>query len=302
MGDLAFRARTLREGIMISAEFDYHRPGTLDQAIGLLSEHEGSAFVLAGGHSLIPMMKLRLATPEHLVDIQDIDELSGITVSERMIEIGATVTQSDLIASGELFDACPILRETALQIADPQIRNVGTVGGNVANGDPGNDLPAIMQLLDAEYVLQGGGRMRAVKARAFYESAFFTVRDEGEILTTIRIPVPPSGHGHSYQKQKRKVGDYATAAAGVILTLSDETCTSASVALTNVADTPLWAQAAADALVGTDLGARAINEAVDAARAITEPASDGRGPADYRTHVAGIMVQRAILTAKSRAA
>ena len=287
---------------MICAEFDYHRPGTLDEALGILSEHEGSAFVLAGGHSLIPMMKLRLATPEHLVDIQDIDDLSGITVSPGMIEIGATATQSDLIASDELFDACPILRETALQIADPQIRNAGTLGGNVANGDPGNDMPAVMQLLDAEFVLQGGDKTRTVKARTFYESAFFTVRGEGEILTAIRIPVPPSGHGHSYQKQKRKVGDYATAAAGAIVTLSGGTCTSASVALTNVADTPLWANAAADALVGTDLGAPAINAAVKAARAITEPASDGRGPADYRTHVAGIMVQRAIQTAKSRAA
>lgn len=287
---------------MITAAFDYHRPGTLDEAIGLLSEHEGSAFVIAGGHSLIPLMKLRLAVPEHLVDIQDIAELSGITVSASMIEIGATVTQADLIASDALFEVCPILRETALQIADPQIRNVGTLGGNVVNGDPGNDMPAIMQLLDAEYVLRGEGSTRTVRARTFYEAAFFTVRDESEILTAIRIPVPPSGHGHSYQKQKRKIGDYATAAAGVILTLSGGKCTDASVSLTNVADTPLWADAAAKALVGTDLGTEPIKAAVDAARAITNPASDGRGPADYRTHVAGIMVQRAIQAAKSRAA
>ena len=138
---------------MISAAFDYHRPGTLGEAIGLLTEHDGAAVVIAGGHSLIPMMKLRMATPEHLVDIQDIAELSGIAVSSDMIEIGATVTQSDLIASDELFSVCPILRETSLQTADPQIRNLGTIGGNVANGDPGNDLPAILQLLDAEYIL-----------------------------------------------------------------------------------------------------------------------------------------------------
>ena len=287
---------------MISAAFDYHRPGTLGEAIGLLTEHDGAAVVIAGGHSLIPMMKLRMATPEHLVDIQDIAELSGIAVSSDMIEIGATVTQSDLIASDELFSVCPILRETSLQTADPQIRNLGTIGGNVANGDPGNDMPAIMQLLDADYILQGAGGTRTVKARTFYEAAFFTAREEGEILTSIQIPTPPFGHGHSYQKQKRKVGDYATAAAGVILTRSAGTCTSASVALTNVADTPLWAEAAAKALLGSDLGAEAIGEAVDAARAITEPASDGRGPADYRTHVAGIMVQRAIQTAISRVA
>jgi len=287
---------------MIPGSFDYHRPRNLDEAVGLLADHAGDAFILAGGHSLIPMMKLRMATPEHLIDIQDIDELTGLDISGGNITIGAAVTQARIIDSTELAEACPILQETALQIADPQIRNVGTIGGNVANGDPGNDMPAIMQLLDAEYTLRGGNGERQVKAREFYEAAYFTARDEAEILTSIRIPVPAEGHGSSYQKQKRKVGDYATAAAGVILSVSGGQCSSASIALTNVADTPLWAEAASNALVGTDLGAAAIAAAVDAAKAITDPASDGRGPAEYRTHVAGIMVQRAIETAHQRAA
>ena len=287
---------------MIPGSFDYHRPRNLDEAVGLLADHAGEAFILAGGHSLIPMMKLRMATPEHLIDIQDIDELTGLDISGDAITIGAAVTQTRIIDSAELAEACPILQETALQIADPQIRNVGTIGGNVANGDPGNDMPAIMQLLDAEYTLRGGDGERQVKARAFYEAAYFTARDEAEILTSIRIPTPAIGHGSSYQKQKRKIGDYATAAAGVILTVSGGQCSSASIALTNVADTPLWAEAASSALVGTDLGAAAIAAAVDAAKAITDPASDGRGPAEYRTHVAGIMVQRAIETAHQRAA
>ncbi|MCY6379166.1 FAD binding domain-containing protein [Hoeflea prorocentri] len=287
---------------MIPGSFDYHRPSSIDEAVGLLSDHGGDALILAGGHSLIPMMKLRMATPEHLIDIQGIDELSGIRVTGDRIEIGAAVTQADLIASDELAAACPILRETSYQIADPQIRNVGTIGGNVANGDPGNDMPAIMQLLDAEYVLRGKTGSRTVKAREFYEAAYFTARDEAEILTSVHIPTPAAGHGYSYQKQKRKIGDYATAAAGVILTVSGGQCTSASIALTNVADTPLWAEAAAQALVGTGLDTAAIAAAVDAARSITDPASDGRGPAEYRTHVAGIMVQRAIETAHERAA
>ncbi|MEX3010233.1 xanthine dehydrogenase family protein subunit M [Hoeflea sp. TYP-13] len=287
---------------MIPGSFDYHRPRTIDEAVGLLADHAGDAFILAGGHSLIPMMKLRMATPEHLIDIQDITELSGITVGGDTIEIGAAVTQTQLVASEELASACPILRETSLQIADPQIRNVGTLGGNVANGDPGNDMPAIMQLLDAEYVLRGNGGVRQVKAREFYEAAYFTARDEGEILTSVQIPVPAAGHGYSYQKQKRKIGDYATAAAGVILSVTGGSCTSASIALTNVADTPLWAEAASNALIGSDLGPGAVNAAVDAARAITDPASDGRGPSEYRTHVAGIMVKRAIETAHARAA
>ncbi|MEM9106010.1 MAG: xanthine dehydrogenase family protein subunit M [Pseudomonadota bacterium] len=287
---------------MIPGSFDYHRPQSVDEAVGLLSDHAGDAFILAGGHSLIPMMKLRMATPEHLIDIQDIDELTGLETAGEVITIGAAVTQARIIGSNDLADACPILRETALQIADPQIRNVGTIGGNVANGDPGNDMPAIMQLLDAEYTLRGGGGERQVKAREFYEAAYFTARDEAEILTSISIPKPAEGHGSSYQKQKRKIGDYATAAAGVVLTVSSGQCTSASVALTNVADTPLWAEAASNALIGTDLGEAAIAAAVDAAKAITDPASDGRGPAEYRTHVAGIMVQRAIETAHQRAA
>ena len=287
---------------MIPGSFDYHRPNSIDEAVELLSDHGGDALILAGGHSLIPMMKLRMATPEHLIDIQGIDELSGIRISADRIEIGAAVTQADLIASDGLADACPVLRETSLQIADPQIRNVGTIGGNVANGDPGNDMPAIMQLLDAEYVLRGKDGSRTVKARDFYEAAYFTARDEAEILTSVHIAPPPAGHGYSYQKQKRKIGDYATAAAGVILTMSGGKCASASVALTNVADTPLWAEAAAEALVGTGLDTAAISAAVDAAESITDPASDGRGPAEYRTHVAGIMVQRAIETARERAA
>jgi carbon-monoxide dehydrogenase medium subunit len=286
---------------MIPGSFDYHRPSSVGEAVGLLADNPDGALILAGGHSLIPMMKLRMAIPEHLIDIQDINTLSAINVSGPQIEIGACVTQAELIASEELASHCPILRETSLQIADPQIRNVGTIGGNVANGDPGNDMPAIMQLLDATYDLTGPNGSREVKARDFYEAAYFTAREETEILTAIHFTAPPAGHGASYMKQKRKIGDYATAAAGVVLTMSGGVCTSASIGLTNVADTPLWAEDAAAALVGTNLDAAAIAAAVSAAKAITDPAIDGRGPKEYRTHVAGIMVQRAIQTAQARA-
>ena len=205
---------------MIPGAFDYHRPQSLDEAVGLLSSLGDEATVVAGGHSLIPMMKLRMAVPQNLVDLQDIGDLKGITLEEGGVSIGAMVTQAEVIASEVLAEACPILRETASEIADPQIRNLGTIGGNVANGDPGNDMPAVMQALDASYLLQGPDGSREVKARDFYEAAFFTARAEGEILTAIRIPRPPAGHGYAYKKQKRKIGDYATAAAAVILTLS----------------------------------------------------------------------------------
>jgi carbon-monoxide dehydrogenase medium subunit len=286
---------------MIPGAFDYHRPSTVAEAVTLLAEAGEDGRVLAGGHSLIPMMKLRMATPETLIDLRHIDELKGIDESDGTITIGAMITQAEMIASGLLAELCPILRETALQIADPQIRNLGTIGGNVANGDPGNDLPAVMQALDAAYVIAGKDGSREVAARDFYEAAYFTALKDGEVLTAIRIATPPAGHGYAYEKQKRKIGDYATAAAAVLLTMSGGTCASASIALTNVGDTPLFAESAGAALVGTDIGDDAVNNAVALAEAIAEPAEDGRGPVDFRTKVAGQMVRRGIARAASRA-
>ena len=286
---------------MIPGSFEYHRPSSLDDAIGLLSSLGDDALLVAGGHSLIPMMKLRMAAPEHLVDLQDVQSLKSITIENNQITLGAMVTQAELIASEALHAACPILRETSLQIADPQIRYLGTIGGNVANGDPGNDMPAVMQMLDATYVLAGPNGEREVAARAFYEAAFFTAREENEILTAIRFAAPAAGHGSAYMKQKRKIGDYATAAAAVVLTMSGGVCETASIGLTNVADTPLWAEAAASLLVGTSVDEAAIKAAAEAAKAITDPAVDGRGPKEFRTHIAGIMVQRAISSALGRA-
>ena len=286
---------------MIPGAFDYHRPKTVDEAVGLLASLGDDATVVAGGHSLIPMMKLRLAVPEHLVDLQDVDALSFIEVSGGTIRLGAMTTQSELIASDALNEACPIIRETALQIADPQIRNVGTIGGNAANGDPGNDMPAVLQALDAVYELAGPDGARTVAAREYYEAAFFTARQEGEILTAIRIAAPPAGHGAAYIKQKRKIGDYATAAAAVVLTMNGGTCSSCSIGLTNVADTPLLAADAAAILTGSTLDDATLSQAVEAAKAITSPAVDGRGPAEFRTHVAGVMVERAVKAAADRA-
>jgi carbon-monoxide dehydrogenase medium subunit len=211
-------------------------------------------------------------------------------------------TQTEIITSDLLAQKCPILAEAALQIADPQIRNLGTLGGNVANGDPGNDMPAIMQALDARYDLAGPNGTRQVGAREFYEGAYFTTLEDGEILTAVRFTTPAAGHGWSYAKQKRKIGDYATAAAAVMLTMSGDNCASASVALTNVASTPLHAEAAANALVGSALDAAAIDKAAAEAMAIADPASDGRGPADFRIRVTGVMVRRAIGAARERAA
>lgn len=287
---------------MIPAAFDYHRPADLAGAVRLLAEHGDEALVVAGGHSLIPMMKLRMAQPGHLVDLRAIESLRGISVEGGAVTIGAMTTQAGMIASGPLADACPILREAALQIADPQIRNLGTVGGNAANGDPGNDLPAVLMALDAHYILEGAGGRREVAAREYYEGAFATARDDGEILVAIRFAVPPAGHGCAYEKQKRKVGDYATAAAAVILARSGGTCTHASIALTNLADRPLLASEAGAALVGTAAGEADVAAACAAAQAIAEPVSDGRGSAAFRTRLTGVIVRRAIERALATAA
>lgn len=286
---------------MIPGRFDYHRPRSVDEAVALLERAGPEARVLAGGHSLIPMMKLRLAEPSHLVDLQDVAALKRIEVAGDSIEIGAMTTQAELIASEVLGRKCPLLREAALMIADPQVRGCGTVGGNVANGDPGNDLPAVMMCLDASFVLRGPGGERVVAARQFYQGAFATALGAGEILTAVRVPMPPPNQGQAYVKMKRKVGDYATAAAAAALTLSGGKCTQAAIALTNVAMTPLYAEAAGQALVGGTLDAAAIDQAVARAVEIAEPVSDLRGPAEFRKHVAGVMTRRAIEAARDRA-
>ncbi|WP_420413635.1 FAD binding domain-containing protein [Roseibium sp.] len=286
---------------MIPGEFIYHRPSTVAEAVSILAQHGDEARPLSGGHSLIPMMKLRMAAPEHLVDLAGVEGLKGIKEDAGTIVIGAMTTQHEMIHSDLLSEKLPIIRETSLLIADPQIRYLGTLGGNVANGDPGNDMPALMQCLNASYVLTGPEGNREVAARDFYEAAYFTALAPEEILTAVRIPTPPSGHGFAYEKLKRKVGDYATAAAAVVLTMDGNTVSSCSIALTNVADTPLHAADAEGILTGSSLDPDTVKKAIAAAEAITEPASDGRGPAEYRTKMAGIMLERALARAAERA-
>ena len=286
---------------MIPGAFDYHRPSSLDEAVALLVEHGDGGRLLAGGHSLVPMMKLRLANPAHLIDLGAVNALRGIDEGGGAIRIGAMTTQAEVIASELLAEKIPILRETALQIADPQVRYCGTIGGNVANGDPGNDMPAVMLALGADFVARGPSGERTIAARDYYRAAFTTALADDEVLTALRIPVPRAGHGWAYEKMKRKVGDYATAAAAVIVVMEGGACRDAGVALTNIADVPLLADAAGQALIGTSIDGAAIEKAAEAAVAITDPASDLRGPAEFRKHVAGVMVRRAIGRARERA-
>jgi len=284
---------------MIPAAFDYYRPQDMAGVLAILAEHGDDARVMAGGHSLIPMMKLRMADVPHLIDLQDVGGMSDITVNGDSIRIGAMVTQADIIDNDTLTAAAPILREAALQIADPQVRYMGTVGGNVANGDPGNDMPGLMQCLDATFTLVGADGERDVPAREFYEAAYMTAREDDEVLTAVTIPAPSGGF--AYEKQKRKIGDYATAAAAVQITKDGDTCGSAAIAMTNLSDTPIYSEAAGAALIGTTLDDAALKAAVAAMLNDIDPTEDNRGPIAFKKHVAGVILRRAIERAWSRA-
>ena len=232
---------------MIPGPFEYHRPSSLGDAVALLGRLD-DARLLAGGHSLIPMMKLRLAQPSHLIDLSGLAELRSVRVEGGDIVIGAMTTQHELIGDGTLAETAPIFRETAQQIADPQVRYLGTIGGNTANGDPGNDMPALMMALGATYVLRGPGGERGSRPGPIYLGVYETAARPDEILSLIRIPIPAKEHGWAYEKLKRKVGDYATAAAAVVLTVEGGRVTACAIGLTNVADRPLLAEEAAAAV------------------------------------------------------
>ena len=286
---------------MTPGQFEYHRTQSVDEAVALLARFGDDGKILAGGHSLIPMMKLRLATPAHLIDINAINELKGVRESGDAIVIGAAVTQAAILASDLIRKKCPIVAETAELIADPQVRNCGTIGGNVANGDPGNDQPAVMMALGAAYVLKGRDGERTVAAADFYEGTYATALAENELLTEIRVPMPAAGHGWSYQKMKRKVGDFATAAAAVVLTVKSGRCEQATIALTNVAPAPFLATEAAAAIAGKAIDDAAVQDAAARVMAVADPVSDLRGPAEFRKHMAAEMTRRALRAAAARA-
>ncbi|MCF2905095.1 xanthine dehydrogenase family protein subunit M [Octadecabacter sp. CECT 8868] len=284
---------------MIPAAFEYYRPTDMAGVIALLQEHGDDARVIAGGHSLIPMMKLRMAEVPHLIDLQAIDGLNGIAISDGTITIGAMVTQHEIINSAEMEATAPIMKEAALQIADPQVRYMGTVGGNVANGDPGNDMPGLMQCLNAQFHLVGPDGDRVVDARDFYEAAYMTDREDEEVLTAVSFTAPAGGF--AYEKQKRKIGDYATAAAAVQISKEGGKVSAASIAMTNLSDTPVWSEDAGAALVGTACDEAAVKAAVTAMLDDIDPTEDNRGPVAFKRHAASIVLGRAIARAWSRA-
>ena len=285
---------------MIPPSFDYHAPRSIGEALSLLGSLGNDAKLLAGGHSLLPMMKLRFAQPAHLIDLNRIAELRGIREEGAELVVGAMTTEAELIGSALVRSKVPLLAEGAGSIADPQVRYRGTIGGDISHGDPGNDHPALMLALDAAFVLTGQKGQRTVKADGYFLGIYATQLAADEILTQIRIPIPAAGSGWSYQKLKRKTGDFATAAAAVLLQMKGGSVTRVAIGLTNVAPTALRARAAEAALSGKPLNEASLGEAARLAMSTCNPTPDQRGDVAYKTAMCGEMTRRALQAAAAR--
>jgi carbon-monoxide dehydrogenase medium subunit len=283
---------------MIPAAFDYHSPLTLEEAFSLLQSHADEAKVLSGGQSLLPLLKLRLGAAGHLIDIGRIPGLEYIREEGGVLKIGGRTREAALERSELIRTKYPLLAETAAVIADPLVRNLATVGGNLAHGDPANDHPATMLALRAEVVATGPAGERTIPIDDFFLGLFSTALAPDEILTEIRIPVPPAKSGGSYVKLERKVGDFATAAAAAQVTLGTggEVAT-AGIALTNAGPTPVRAVEAERYLAGKQPTAEVIAEAARLAGAASTPSADRRGAIQYKKEMARVLTGRALTAA-----
>ena len=287
---------------MIPAAFEYHAPSTIGEATALLTKLGEDAKVLSGGQSLIPLMKLRLASPAHLVDINAIPGLSGIREADGFLRIGALTRESELEESEIVRNRYPLLHDTSKVIADPVVRNLATVGGNLAHGDPANDHPATMLALGAEVVAVGPKGERRVPIASFFTGPFETTLKPDEILVEVRIPVPPARSGGAYLKLERKVGDFATAAVAAQVTLgTNGACEYVGIGLTNVGLTPIKATRAEAALKGKAPDDAAITRAAELAAEVAEPSEDLRGSVEYKKDLVRILTARALRKAVERA-
>jgi carbon-monoxide dehydrogenase medium subunit len=287
---------------MIPGPFAYHRPQSIEEALNLLGEHGDEAKILAGGQSLIPLMRFRLAEPGTLIDINRISGLDGIAEENGWLRIGALTREAAIDHSAIIRKRYPLLADTARVIADPLVRNLATVGGNLAHADPANDHPATMLAYRAELVARGPDGERTVPIDSFFNGPFEPTLDPGEILTEIRIPAPGSNSGGAYEKFERKVGDYAVAAAAVQVTLAEDgTIAEAGVATTNVSFDLQRCSAAEDVLRGQQPTDEVVRAAAQAAADAADPTSDLRGPADYKRGVTRTVTRRALQRALDRA-
>ncbi len=286
---------------MIPGQFEYHAPSTLDEALALLAEHGSDARVLAGGQSLIPLMKLRLASPAVLIDLNGVDSLSGIEEADGQLRIGAMTRHSVLERSELIGSRYPLIADAAAVIADPLVRNRGTTGGSLAHADPAGDLGSVMTALGAEVVVNGPGGERTLPIDELLLGPFMTTLEEGEILTEVRVPQPAERSGGAYEKLERKVGDFATAAVAVQLTRENGSCASIGIGLTAVGPTTIRASEAEDALRGGSLDEDALRAAAALAAAAADPAADLRGSEEYKRDMVRVLTLRALRRAIERA-
>ena len=287
---------------MIPPSFEYLAPKTIPDAVALLQKHGDEAKILAGGHSLIPAMRLRLAEPGYLIDISGIGGLDYIQEESGQLRIGAMTCEAALEESEIVQSQYPLLLDTAKMIADPSVRNMATVGGNLAHGDPANDHPATMLALRASVIAEGPNGTREIKIDNFFPDFFTTALSEDEILTEIRIPTPPSASGGAYLKIERKVGDYAAAAVACQLNIdSSGSIENIGLGLTNVGSTPIRASSAEELLKGKKPDENMLAEAGRLAAADSEPMEDLRGSAEYKRALVNELTQRAIKLSLQRA-
>ncbi|MEM7584719.1 MAG: xanthine dehydrogenase family protein subunit M [Acidobacteriota bacterium] len=286
---------------MIPGAFDYHSPTTLAEATALLAEHGDDAKILAGGQSLIPAMRFRLAAPEVLIDINRLSDLSYLKEVDGYLAIGALTRESALEESAVVQERYPLLADAAEVIADPLVRNLATVGGNIAHADPANDHPAVMLAYGATVVAQGPNGHRAIDIDDFFVDLFETALEPNELLVEVRIPTPGPGAGGAYKKIERKVGDYAVSAVAIQLTMSGGTIASARVGLTNVSAVPMRSKGAEQALIGNPASDEVLEAAGQAAAAECDPSPDLRGSVEYKRDLTRVLTKRAVRTAVERA-
>jgi aerobic carbon-monoxide dehydrogenase medium subunit len=288
---------------MLPSRFEYHRPDSLEEALQLLAEHGDEAKVLAGGQSLIPVMKLRLAAPAHLIDISRLG-MDSIAEADGHLAIGALARHRDLERSDLLKARYPVMAAAAPQISDPIVRNLGTIGGSLCHADPAGDWGSVMLALQAAVVLRSGRGERELPISEFLEDTFTTALEPDEILTEVRVPQPAGASGGTYLKMERKVGDFATVAAALHLSLSDGTIGRAGIGLTAVGSKNLQATDAEASLAGAEPTETAFAEAGRLAAEASSPVTDVRGSAEYKRHIVDVYVRRGLATAleKARAA
>jgi aerobic carbon-monoxide dehydrogenase medium subunit len=286
--------------VQTPAPFEYERATSVEGAIASLSRRGPEARVIAGGHSLLPMMKLRLAKPEHLVDINDLEELSYIRQEEGQIAIGALTRHAELLDSELLAQHFPIFRDAELVIADPVVRNRGTIGGSLCQGDAAEDLSAVCVALHGEAVLRGTDGERIVGLGEFHLGPYMTAVKDGELLTEVRLPLRAGG-GSAHEKVERRAGDWAIAAAAAAVWVDGGKIADAGVALSAVGPTTIHATRTEGLLRGAVPSEQLFEQAGETASEECSPLPDGRGPADYKRHLAGVLTKRALRRASARA-